>query len=260
MAANDSSAVSPPGASAPAAAPASPTFSPLYEQIKTLLMQSLESGEWKPGELIPSELELAARFKVSQGTVRKAVDELASEHLLIRRQGKGTFVATHQEARVQFRFLRLRPDEGEPTQPESRVLECRRARPPAEIGRQLELKTGEAAVVVRRLLLFEGQPTLLDEIWLPGQQFRGLSAERLADYKGPMYALFEQEFGVRMIRAEERLRAVAADAALAESLGLAVGAPLLLVERTSYSYADRAVEVRRGWYHTEHHHYLNQLI
>ena len=84
------------GVSAVSAA-ASPTFSPLYQQIKGLITQSLESGEWKPGEIIPSEVELAARFKVSQGTVRKAIDELAADNLLVRRQGKGTFVATHNE-------------------------------------------------------------------------------------------------------------------------------------------------------------------
>ena len=91
---------------------AAPAFSPLYRQIKTLLTRSLQGGEWRPGEAIPSELELAARFKVSQGTVRKAIDALADENLLVRRQGKGTFVATHAEQRVQFRFLRLMPDDG----------------------------------------------------------------------------------------------------------------------------------------------------
>lgn len=75
----------------------SPTFSPLYQQIKTLILQSLQAGEWKPGEMIPSEMELAARYKVSQGTVRKAIDELAAENLVARRQGKGTFVTTHYE-------------------------------------------------------------------------------------------------------------------------------------------------------------------
>src|SRR5437763_9472601 len=83
----------------------SPTFSPLYQQIKALITQSLQSGEWKPGELIPSEVELAGRYKVSQGTVRKAIDELAAEQLVVRRQGKGTFVGSHKEDRTHFRFL-----------------------------------------------------------------------------------------------------------------------------------------------------------
>ncbi|HOE43379.1 MAG TPA: GntR family transcriptional regulator, partial [Rhodoferax sp.] len=89
-----------------------PAFSPLYQQIKGLILNSLRVGEWKPGEGIPSEMDLAARFRVSQGTVRKAIDELAAENLLLRRQGKGTFVATHAEQQVQFRFLKLVPDSG----------------------------------------------------------------------------------------------------------------------------------------------------
>ncbi len=92
-----------------------PAFSPLYQQIKVLILQSLQAGEWKPSTAIPSEMELAARFKVSQGTVRKAIDELASENLLVRRQGKGTFVATHAERQIQYRFLKLIPDNGDPS-------------------------------------------------------------------------------------------------------------------------------------------------
>ncbi|MGL4574176.1 MAG: GntR family transcriptional regulator [Burkholderiaceae bacterium] len=239
---------------------AAPTFSPLYEQIKALIMQGLQSGAWKPGELIPSEIELAARFKVSQGTVRKAIDELAAEHLLIRRQGKGTFVATHQEARAHFRFLRLRPDAGEPHPLESKVLDCKRLRAPADIARQLELKAGDTAAAVRRVLSADGAPLVLDEIWLPGQLFKGLSAERVTDYKGPMYALFETEFGVRMIRAQEKLKAVYADTEVAEALAVKPGTAVLFVERLSFTYSDKPVELRRGWYQTEHFHYLNELI
>src|SRR4030095_15757730 len=100
----------------------SAVFSPLYRQIKELLLRSLDQGEWKPGEMIPSEIELAARFQGSQGTGRKEVAELAAENLLIRRQGKGTFVATHHEPRAQFRFLRIAPEAGEAGAPPSRVF------------------------------------------------------------------------------------------------------------------------------------------
>lgn len=238
----------------------SPTFSPLYRQIKALLTRSLQSGEWKPGALIPSETELAARFGVSQGTVRKAVDELAAENLLVRRQGRGTYVATHQEARAQFRFLRLRPDHGgEPGPMHSRILECRRLRAPGDVARALQLRSGEAVVQVRRMLSFDDQPVVLDEIWLPGALFRGLTAERLAAYSGPLYALFEAEFGVRMIRATERIRAVAAEREVAAALEVDPGAPLMLVERISFTYEDRPVEVRRGYYSTRSHHYYNEV-
>jgi GntR family transcriptional regulator len=234
-------------------------FSPLYRQIKDLLIGSLEQGEWKPGESIPSEIELAARFQVSQGTVRKAIDELAAEHLLVRRQGKGTFVATHHEPRAQYRFLRIVPDQGDPASATSRFLECRRVRAPADVARSLGLRTGDPAIYLRRLLHFDGRPVVLDDIWLPGSLFRGLTAERLANYSGPLYGLFETEFGIRMIRADERIRALAADADAGKLLEVSVGTPLLLVERVSYTYGERPVEVRRGRSVTAAHHYRNTL-
>ena len=242
-----------------AGATPSPTFSPLYQQIKALLTQSLQSGEWKPGELIPSEVELAGRFKVSQGTVRKAIDELAAENLVMRRQGKGTFVSTHTEARAHFRFLRLMPDEGVPHHPESQIIEVKRMRAPAEVARMLELKSGDAVVYIKRVLSFDAVPTIVEEMWLPGLMFKGLTAERLIEYKGPMYGLFESEFGTRMIRASEKLRGVSADAAAAQFLRVNEGTPLLCAERVSYTYGDKAVELRRGLYLTAHHHYQSEL-
>jgi GntR family transcriptional regulator len=234
-------------------------FAPLYRQIRQLLMDSLRRGEWMPGTAIPSETELATRFQVSQGTVRKAVDELASENLLVRRQGKGTYVATHHEPRAQFRFLRLSPDRGEPVAASSRFLECRRVRASAEIASRLGLHAGAVLIHVRRVLLFGDVPRVLDDIWLPAGPFRNLSAELLAQYKGPLYGLFESEFGVRMIRAQEQLRAVAATADDAEALRVAAGSPLLRVDRVSYTYGDRAIEFRRGHCVTVDFHYWNTL-
>lgn len=223
-------------------------------------MASLEGGEWGPGEAIPSEVELAARFQVSQGTVRKAVDELAKEHHLVRRQGKGTFVATHSEERTQFRFLRLAPNDGlDEAYPESRLIDVRRMRAPAEIAKLLDLKTGDALVVIRRVLLFRREPTVLDEISLPAAIFRGLDAAKFNEYRGSMYNLFEIEFGTRMVRADERLRAVGAEASAAEILKIKAGVPLLCVERVAFTYGDRPVEFRRGLYRTDSHHYRNQL-
>jgi GntR family transcriptional regulator len=250
----------PSGSEGDAQAAQSPSFSPLYQQIKSLIVRSLQAGEWRPGEAIPSEIDLAARFKVSQGTVRKAIDELSAENILVRRQGKGTFVATHAEEHVQYRFLRLTPDDPESTGPVKReLLDCRRLRAPADIARLLNLKPGDTVVEVRRVLHFAGQPVVLDDIWLPGHLFKGLTVERLSDYKGPMYGLFETEFGVRMIRAEEKLRAVLADPAQAVLLSVPVGSPLLSVERLARTYDDQPVELRRGLYRTEAHHYRNEL-
>jgi GntR family transcriptional regulator len=251
-----------PTASAAAPAPGpegAPAFSPLYQQIKELLTRGLQGGEWLPGQSIPSEMELAARFRVSQGTVRKAVDELATENLLVRRQGKGTFVATHAEERTQYRFLRLMSDSGGAPGLQRHLIGCRRQRAAADAARALGLKSGDPVVEIRRVLLSADLPVVLDDILLPGALFKGLTAEKLSAWTGPMYRLFEAEFGVRMIRAEEKIRAVAADEAQARELGVAVGAPLLSVERLSFTYGDKPVELRRGLYRTEHHHYRNEL-
>ncbi len=237
----------------------SAAFSPLYQQIKGLLLQSLDRGEWKPGEAIPSELELAGRFQVSQGTVRKAIDELAAENLLLRRQGKGTFVATHHEAKVRFRFLRLTPDDAKQSLSGSQVLDCRRVKAPSDIAALLDLRTSDIVVNIRRLLSFDQIPTILDDIWLPGAVFRGLTADSLGRYRGPLYALFESEFGVSMVRAEEKIRAVSASEDQAGLLQIAAASPLLQVERVSYTYGDRPMEVRRGLYVTERFHYKNSL-
>ncbi|PWW44586.1 GntR family transcriptional regulator [Melaminivora alkalimesophila] len=255
--ASDGAAV--PGGGALSQAPA---FSPLYQQIKGLILHSLQHGEWKPGEAIPSEIDLAARFRVSQGTVRKAIDELAAENLLVRRQGKGTFVATHAEQQVQYRFLRLQPDRGDVHEegPAQRtILECRRQRASAEVARALALRTGDGVVYVRRVLAFAEVPTILEEIWLPGHAFKGLTAEQMASYQGPTYAMFELDFGVRMVRAEEKLRAVLPDAAQAEGLGVSPATPLLSVERLAYTYNDVPMELRRGLYRTDTHYYRNEL-
>ena len=238
-----------------------PTFSPLYRQIKALLIQALEAGEWKPGLLIPSEFELAERFNVSQGTVRKAIDELAADHLLVRRQGKGTFVATHQDLRTQLRFLRLVPMSGkrEKERPESIPLECWRAKAGHEAARILGLEPGAPIIIVRRLLRFGGKPAVIDEIYLPGVLFEGLNLELLQSWKSSLYSLFENRFGVHMLRANESVRAVAADRSAAEALKVPEGKPLLSVERVTYSYGDKPVEWRRGLYLTDEHFYLNEL-
>jgi GntR family transcriptional regulator len=247
-------------AAEPGSADASPAFSPLYQQIKTLITRGLQDGDWKPGEAIPSEMELAQRYRVSQGTVRKAIDELAAENLLVRRQGKGTFVATHSEEQIQYRFLRLKADDGnEPKRMDRRILECRRTRVPADVARSLELRSGDAAVQIRRTLSSDSGPLVLDDIWLPGHLFRGLSLERLSEWRGPLYGMFESEFGVRMIRAEEKIRAVAADEDSASVLQVPMGAPLLSVERLSLTYGEKPVELRRGLYRTDTHFYSNEL-
>lgn len=236
-----------------------PTFSPLYRQIKEALIRSLEAGEWGPGDAIPSEGELAVRFGVSQGTVRKAIDEMASENLLVRRQGKGTFVATHDDPRSFYRFLRLVPDDDGQGQSVSDPFFCETIAAGPDVAAVLGLQPGDPVILVKRLLRFGGEPVVYDQIYLVADLFSGLTLERLRAGERSLYSLFEGDYGVRMIHAEEHLRAVAADGESAGLLGVSAGDPLLLVERTAYTYGNKPVEWRRGLYCTRKHHYRNEL-
>jgi GntR family transcriptional regulator len=189
-------------------------------------MQSLQTGEWKPGEMIPSEMDLAARYKVSQGTVRKAIDELAADNLVARRQGQGHLRDHPSRGCGQVPFSASGAGRGRAhswRQPRARV----RLRAVAEIARLLDIRTGDSVVQIRRVLTFSNEVTVLDEP-AAGRRRKGLTAEKLNEWKGLMYALFEAEFGTRMIRATEKIRAVAADDTAAERfrrgrLAVAVG-------------------------------------
>jgi GntR family transcriptional regulator len=237
-----------------------PAFKPLYLQVKGLLVASLEAGEWRPGEAIPSEGELAIRFGVSQGTARKAIDALAADSLVVRRQGKGTFVATHTEEKASmFRFLRIRRNDGRDEYPGSRIIDVRRGKASVDIGRHLDIKVGSPLIVLRRVLEFSGEPVVLDEIVLPAVLFRGLTKAKLGAYRGSIYSFFETQFGVRIVRAQEKLGAIAADAQTAALLRVRPGEPLLVVERVTYTYGDRPVEWRRGLCTTRRHFYVNEL-
>jgi GntR family transcriptional regulator len=236
-----------------------PNFKPLYQQIKGLLIKNLEEGQWMPGESIPSETELATRYGVSQGTVRKAIDELAAENLVIRRQGRGTFVATHTEAKSEYRFLRLFSDNEPAAKPKSKYLSVQRLKAPSPEAKLLDIPPSELVLVIKRVLLFSEIPLVFDEIWLPAQPYKGLTLERLQQNTTTFYALLESVFGVRMLRATESLKAVGANTEQAKYLNVQAGEPLLFVERLSRTYSDQPVELRRGWYITDHFSYRNEL-
>ena len=235
------------------------SFSPLYQQIKSMILASLQASEWLPGEAIPSEIELATRYAVSQGTVRKAIDELAAENLLVRRQGKGTFVATHQEDDWQYRFLRLEPDSGEKIYLKNQFLSCKSIDASDSGALLLKLKQGESVLQIDRIQTFAGKPVVFEEIWLPESRFAGLNLEALNTWPGPMYAFYESHYATHMVRAEEKIKAIAADSILGSHLHVAKGAPLLSVERVAFTYGNKPVEIRWARYDTIDQHYVNKL-
>jgi len=237
----------------------SANFSPLYQQIKDLILGSLQAGEWQPGQPIPSEMELAERYKVSQGTVRKAIDALAAENLVIRHQGKGTFVASHREDAFQYRFLRLVPDESQELILKSQFLSCQSIKAGEHIAAVLKIKATDSVIEIKRTQSFFGKPTVFECIYLITNRFQGISLERLNVWNGPLYGFYESEFNTHMVWAEERIKAINADEELASHLQLAKGSALLSVERRSFTYGNKPVEVRVAHYETTQLHYFNEL-
>lgn len=238
---------------------ATPSFKPLYEQIKELLTQSLIAGEWGPGESIPSEMELASRYSVSQGTVRKAIDALAAENIVVRRQGKGTFVATHNEEQIKLRFLRLAAADGKKELLENELLECTRIASPSNISSLLNLKPDTSVIEIKRLLSFSQRPVIFDHVIIPASPFKGLNGNKIQEYNGSLYRMYETLYGIRMIRASEKLTAVAATGEIAKHLGVKEGFPLLRIERIAYTYGDKPMEYRLGLCVTDDYHYMNEL-
>jgi GntR family transcriptional regulator len=237
----------------------SPAFQPLYRQIKSLLTQSLMSGEWGPGESIPSEIELASRYSVSQGTVRKAINELADENLLIRHQGRGTFVSSHAEERRKYYFTRIAPDSGEDTFPVPELMECRRAKADSPTSRALGLSPGAGVFIVRRRFRMADRLVEFEEVRVSAARFRGLAASLIAQHECKLYSMYESAFGVRIIQVQERIKAVSASADEAALLEVPAGSPLLRVDRVAYTFGHDPVEARVSVFSTEQHHYQNKI-
>ena len=234
-------------------------MNPLYLQVKKRITESLAEGLWNPGQSIPSEVELAQSFSVSQGTVRKAIDELAAENILIRRQGKGTFVASHDEEGSQLRFLRLTSTQNNKENLDNHLVSFTKEKATNKIAKSLGINIGTTVVSIKRVLTFNQKPLILDFIKVPASSFRKLTSEMIVEKKGAMYRMYETEFGIQMLRAQEKIRAVAADADTSELLGVKKNTPVLSVERISFTYSDKPIEWRLGLCLTENHHYASEL-
>ncbi len=232
---------------------------PLYRAVKRALLRAIESGRLAPGQALPSEAQLAVAFGVSVGTLRQAVGELAAEHILVRRQGRGTFVATHGDERFLFQFFHVERSDGRRELPRVELLAFERLRLDDEGASALGLRTGEPAFRVENRLLLQGRAVVHDELWLPATLYRGLTEKRFRERPGTIYQLYQSEYGITVVRAVERARAVAADRAAARVLGLAVGTPVLRVRRTALTFGDKPVELRLSTIHTAQHDYVQTL-
>ena len=231
-------------------------FRPLYRQVKDQFVRRLMDGRWLPGMAIPSEGQLASEIGVSQGTVRKALDELAAENLLVRRQGRGTFVAEHDEQRILFQFFKLVSDDGVARFPDSQVLNMAMATADAAECTALNLSTGADVIRIRRIRSLGGKPLVLETVSLAAHVFPGLQDGPVPNN---LYSLFATQYGITIANARERLKAVALTADQAHHLEVVVGTPALEIDRIALSLDGSAVERRLSLCLTEEAHYQSDL-
>ncbi|MGK0499684.1 MAG: GntR family transcriptional regulator [Oceanicoccus sp.] len=217
-------------------------FQPLYKQVYELLLQRISDGNWKPSESLPSEHALAAELGVSQGTVRKALIELETNKLVERRQGKGTFVTEHTSETSNFSFFRLTKLDGTRLSPTGK-LESINLRP-AKRQEQLMLHLTEYQQVfeLRRVRLIDDSPCSAEAIIVPQTLFPTLDKQESLTVS--LYPLYQREFGIHVISAEEQLCAETANKQNAKRLNVAVGSPLLRVDRLALNIQGEPVELR----------------
>ena len=239
--------------------PTPPVMRPLFSQIEDLIVQRMTAGEWKPGEPLPSESEFADFYNVSQGTVRKAIARLAANNLVERFRGRGTFVASHTVERERSRFFHLLRDDGAKELPRSVTISCRRRPATREMGRRLGLGPKAMVAVVERVKIIGRVPRVFETVVVAEKTFPDLCAA-MEQLPSELYPFYEERYGVRVVRAEERLKAVAANDRDAELLDVATGTPLLEVDRLAMTYGDIPVEWRRSRCNTEQHFYLSTLF
>ena len=236
-----------------------PSDRPLYDRVRQRLIEGVSQGEWRPGEAIPTEAQLAAAFGVSIGTVRKGVDSLVAERVLVRRQGKGTFVTAHDAGQLFFHFFHVVPRVGAKAYPEVRTVSFRRDRADAASARALGIAPHDKVLRIRNVLSLAKQPVIVDDITLAAELFPGLTEKAFVSRGNTIYHLYQSRYGINVLRTDERLRAVLASGDVAQLLGVAAGAPLLEIRRVALTFRDRPVELRLSHVNTVRHDYYNTL-
>jgi GntR family transcriptional regulator len=216
---------------------------------------------------LPNEAQIAKALQVSIGTLRKAVDELVHEHILVRRQGKGTFVAMHNNDRFMFQFFHIepRPDVFDPrVVPEREFpvvdnIAFTAGRATDSEAHALRLRGGDAVWRLDNTLSLGGQNIVHDRIVVSATLFKGLTEKRFKERPSTIYNLYQTDYGISVIRAQERVRAAAVSTDIGRVLGIRAGTPVLESHRVAITFGERPVELRISTINTEAHDYVSLI-
>ena len=214
---------------------------PLYVQIREEIFAALRSGRWSTNEPLPSETKLASEFSVSQGTIRKAIDDLVAQNILYRHQGRGTFIRRHDEQQSLFRFFNLAREDGSKPVPASVNIHCKTRKGLKHECSALGVATGERLIEILRLRHLDHQPMILETILVSQQRFRDLNKR---DLPNTLYELYGDEYNIHITRAEEQVTAISADIDVSGHLKVKAKTPLIEIRRIAFDLHDQPVELR----------------
>jgi GntR family transcriptional regulator len=232
---------------------------PLYKKIKLDVTRALSRGEFDANEPLPTERQLAERYHASVGTVRRAMDELVAEHVVVRQQGRGTFLARFSPERMLNRFWRVVRKDGSREIPIVQTVTFEKVTASKEAADALAIAEGDPVYHIVNVLLLGGNPVLVDDVLAPDALFPDMTERDFVARDTTMYGFYQERYGVSVFRVVDRLGAVAADTKTARRLSVPVFTPLLTFTRVAYAFGDRPVEYRRTWFHSFAYEYRNEI-
>jgi len=231
---------------------------PLYDQLYRLLRGKIQDGMWQPDDMLPTETELMKQYELSRATVRQALDLLVNDGLIYRQRGRGTFVARPTIEQILGRIISFTEDmQSRGFKPHTTILNRALLAAPEEIAEALQAAPGTELAHIERLRLADDEPMSIESSFLIHRMCPGV-IERY-DGSGSLRHLLEQSYGIRLVHARQKIRAVAAARPLADQLGIDRGAPLLYIERVSFSDTGAAVELLRTFHRGDRYTLYHEL-
>ena len=219
---------------------------PLYQRIRDIMASRIASGEWRPGTPIPPEQKIAAEFGVAVGTVRNAISSLVDKGLMERQQGIGTFVRCADFTNSIFRFFQLYHEDGTPVLPEGRVLERRAEKADPQLASRLAIEPGQSVYYIHRLRSIGAEPLLVEEIWLPYDEFSALAALPDDEWDMLLYRMYERHCFRTVAKVADDLSFGRATDEESKYLKLPRASSVLIIERGAYGFEGRPIEWRRA--------------
>ncbi len=231
---------------------------PLYFQLKELIREKIASGEWKPGDMVPSERELSEQYHISRMTARQALRELAIEGLLRREPGRGTFVA---EPKIEHGLTRLtgftEDMRARGLEPGARVIRLTLMKPPLRAARALQITPEKKIVLLERLRLAGGEPIALETSHL---YFNGVEALLGEDFENhSLYQILSEKYHITPARAVQKIGADLCSQREQEWLQIPSGAPVLRNKRITYDPWGRPFEYTESAYRGDRYVFQAEL-